>query len=427
MQTKYGKLFSEQELSEIRKKFYYVDEDVEGNKRLFFDNAGGSLRLKNAEEAFQRIDSMPDASEHSNKLALMLAEVEEQGRKDMRVIFNAKKGAIYTGYTASQLMMDVVRILSEHAKGTNCVTTILEHPSSFDAITMYAAKYGRELRVAEANKQTGGIDVETIISLIDKNTAILDCMVASNISGHIMDIETIVKKARAINPDIFIICDAVQHAPHGTLNPEEFGVDAMNFAPYKFFGIRGFGLMYVSDRVATLEHHKLSGKPANDWELGSPCTANFAAVSEIVNYVCSLAKIDDKQATNKRKLFENGMERIAEHERALLEILLEGTEKTSGLRHIAGIKVLMDDEDLNKRDLIIGIEFTSMTCTKAVEELEKRQVVAFERAATSMYSKRMVECFDSEGVVRLSPLHVNTPEEIEQFLNIAKEVAGLKF
>jgi aminotransferase class V len=109
-----------------------------GTARLFFDNAGGSLRLTAAEKAFYDADLMPDASEHSNRLALELAELENRARADIRMIFNCRDGEVATGYTASQLMMYIVRLLSEHAEGTNCVTTILEHPSSFDAMTMYA-------------------------------------------------------------------------------------------------------------------------------------------------------------------------------------------------------------------------------------------------------------------------------------------------
>ena len=45
-------MFTAAELEEIREKFYYVDKDCYGRKRLFFDNAGGSLRLKKAEMAF---------------------------------------------------------------------------------------------------------------------------------------------------------------------------------------------------------------------------------------------------------------------------------------------------------------------------------------------------------------------------------------
>ena len=425
MQTKFGNLFDATELNELRKKFKYVDAQANGKKRVFFDNAGGSLRLIDAEERFHAIDLHPDASEHLNTLALELLDIENKGREDIRTLFNAKHGAIATGYTASQLMMEAVRIVSENVKGTNVVTTCLEHPSSFDAMSMYAEKYGRELRVAKANPITGGIDTEEVISLIDKDTAIVSVMAASNISGHIMDIAAIAKQAKAINPDIIVISDAVQHAPHGTIDPENDGIDVMNFAPYKFFGIRGFALMYISDRVKDWPHHRLLGSPSDNWEIGSPGTANFAAMSAIVEYVCGLGTKAAAQAFDRRQLFEAGMKRIADHERALLELMLEGTETAPGLRHIPGINVKMDDPDLNKRDLIIGIEFANMDAVKAREELEKRGVVAFERMGNSIYSARMLEQFNSPGVVRMSPLHVNTPEEITFFLNVCAEVAAL--
>lgn len=425
MKTTFGTLFTAKELQDLRSKFYYVDADIYGRKRIFCDNAGGSLRLIEAEKQFQATDAIPDASEHTNELALELLAKEDKGRTDMRVLFNAKRGAIATGYTASQLMMYAARILSDHAVGTNVVTSVLEHPSSFDAMEMYAKKHNRELRVAQANPQTGGIDTAEVLSHVDKNTAILSIMAASNISGHVMDIKTIAHEARKINPDIFIISDAVQHAPHGALDPEDWGVDVMNMAPYKFFGVRGFGLMYVSDRVKDFDHHKLLGKPSDEWEIGSPGTAHFIAISAIMDYVCQVGAANTSASASRRELFEQGMHRIAEHERALLEIMLEGTPSTPGLRHIEGITVKMDDPDLNDRDLIIGIEFNNMPADAARVELEKRGIIAYERLASSMYSKRMLEQFDSQGVVRISPLHVNTPEEMETLLQAAQAVAKL--
>lgn len=418
------RLFTTGELEELREEFLYVDEDIRGTRRLFFDNAGGSLRLKKAEEEFHRISGMPDASEHSNTLAVYLAELEDQARRDIKeVIFNAKQGAVYPGYTASQLMMDIIKVISEHAEGTNYVTTVLEHPSSFDAMTYYACKNGCELRVAQANPETGGVDAEEILSKIDKDTAVLSCMAASNISGYIFDIETIFRRAREINPDVYIVCDAVQHAPHGALDPEQYGVDAMNLAPYKFFGVRGFALAYLSDRVASFDHYRLLGKPADDWEIGSPATAQFVAVHQVVEYVIGIGRKKKPEEQDRRRLFEAGMERIADHERALLYLMLEGTEKEKGLRYISGLKVQMDGKDLEKRDLILSVEFDRLDCRAAVREYEKRGIVTFERAGDSIYSARMLEPFESQGVVRLSPLHINTVEEVEEFLKVTKEIA----
>ena len=433
MDTYRSRMFTEEELNKIRGQFYYVDEDHYGRKRLFFDNAGGSLRLKKAEEVFHLIDSMPDASEHSNSIARELAALEDRGREDIKkVIFGAKSGTIYPSYTASQIAMEMVRVITENARGTNIVTTMLEHPSVFDAARLYSRIHGMELRVAGVNKETGGVDADTILSLIDQNTALLCCMAASNISGYIYETEKICRRAREINPDIYIYIDAVQHAPHGVLAPEEWGADVTSFAPYKFFGVRGFGLAYLSDRVSRFVHHRLLGKPEDDWEIGSPATAQFAVITEIINYVaglggavCPEGGTACPEEQSRRKFFEIGMRRIADHERGLLDMMLEGEDGIPGLRHIPGVTVQMDGKDLTTRDLILGIEFENLSCEQAVVEYEKRGVITFERALSSMYSKRMVEAFDSKGMVRLSPLHVNTPQEIRQFLVLTQEIAGL--
>lgn len=39
-------VFDEALQKEIKSKFCYMDEDMFGHKRLFFENSGGSLRLK---------------------------------------------------------------------------------------------------------------------------------------------------------------------------------------------------------------------------------------------------------------------------------------------------------------------------------------------------------------------------------------------
>ena len=93
MDTYRSRMFTEEELNKIRGQFYYVDEDHYGRKRLFFDNAGGSLRLKKAEEVFHLIDSMPDASEHSNSIARELAALEDRGAKISKKSFSARRAA----------------------------------------------------------------------------------------------------------------------------------------------------------------------------------------------------------------------------------------------------------------------------------------------------------------------------------------------
>lgn len=415
-------LFSNKLLQEIREKFAYIDIDpITQNKRLFFDNAGGSFRLKSANEKFAQLDLIPNCPMRDHKVSKYLSEIEQKGINDARVIFNAKNGSIGTYFTASQAIFGITGVIAENVDGTNIVTTALEHPSAFDAAKFYANKLGKEFRVAQTNPVTGGVDVEEITKLIDDNTCLLSVIYASNISGAILDIETIVREARKIKPDLYIVVDAVQHAPHGIIDIEKTPVDAMNFAPYKFFGVRGSGIAYLSDRAAKLPHHRLFGTDDGNLQLGSSAPGHFASVSEIVDYVCWIgSKFSNEQ--HRRKLFSEGMMRIALHERSLLEIMLNGTDKAIGLRNIPGVTVHLDYEDLSKRDLIVAISIGHLDFQEVVSQYEAENVIVYDRVASSIYSKRMLESFGMKGAIRISPLHCNRVDEIEAFLEITRKI-----
>ena len=226
-------------------------------------------------------------------------------------------------------MFDMVGAVAENIPGTNIVTTVLEHPSAHDAAYYYAQKTGKEFRPVKTNPVTGGVDVDEIIKNRCNVFFFISVMYASNISGAILDAEAIVKASRAKKPDLYIIVDAVQHAPHGVINLK-LDIDGINFAPYKFFGNRGSGIAYVSDRLSKLRHHTLLAKPEGTWELGSPAPSQFIAITEIVNYVCWLgAKFIE--SNNRRELFVEGMNRIKMHERALMYRMLNGSEVIEGL------------------------------------------------------------------------------------------------
>lgn len=424
MNTEHGILFDDDYQKTLKEQFYAVDEDPEYGPRLFFENSGGSLRLKKAVAAKCAAEQFPDCPERTHKRGLYLQDYVKEGTKDiLEIVFGAKSGALVSELSASQAMFQVMDIIMENVKwGTNAVTSSLEHPSAHDAVEYCCTKTGRELRVVPANQKTGGIDPDEVMKYVDKNTCVLSIMAASNISGNIMDVKEIFRRAKAINPDIYLITDAVQHAPHAVMDAEDLGADMMNFAPYKFFGVRGCGYAYVSDRVASMPHHKLTGKDANVWALGTPTPGNFAAMQEVIQYVCTIGAhfID---STDKRTLFVEGMERIHMQERALLYRLLEGTNEVPGLRHIDKVEVYVDMEDLSWKDLIVAMGIKGIEYSDCVKEYLKRGVTVYERVKSSIYSKRIVEALGIEGAIRVSPLHCHGTDDIDKFLRITKEIA----
>lgn len=416
-----GEAFPADLSRQIKDRFLHVDHDFMGRKRLFFENAGGSLRLKAAVEAVAKVDSIPDSAERIHEVAAWLKQVQVRGTDDVRLLLNAKGGTVHASLTASGAMFDMVRAVAENVPGDNIVTTVLEHPSSYDAAAQYAQKLGKELRVARSNRVTGGIDVDEIVRLVDERTCMLVVIYASNISGAKLDLEQVVRRAREAKPGLYIVVDAVQHAPHGLIDLQKTPVDGINIAPYKFFGCRGSGFSWLSDRAAMLPHHRLAAKSPDFWDLGSAAPWQFAVMSEIVDYVCWIGgRFSDAQ--DRRALFARGMERIGLHERALLARLLDGSSAAPGLRNIPGVQVLLDHDDLPKRDLILAIAIDGLEHTQAVREYEKRGVIVYERVASSIYSGRMLNSLGLEGAVRVSPLHCHTFEDVDRFLAVTREI-----
>ena len=205
---------------------------------------------------------------------------------------------------------------------------------------------------------------------------------------------------------------------------EDWDVDVCNFAPYKFFGVRGCGFAYVSHRVANMFHAKLLFKAPDVWALGTPAPGNFAAMMAVIDYVCSIGRrfTPDKQGA--RELFVEGMNRIHMQERALLHRMLEGTKELPGLRHIPGVHVYTDIEDLTKKDLIVAMSIDGIGLVELAEEYMNHGVTVFERLSSSQYSERIVNTLGiKDGAIRVSPLHCHGKKDIDEYLRITRSIA----
>ncbi len=420
---KNGQLMPAELTAQIRDKYYHVDIDpFTDKKRLFFDNSGGSFRLKAASDAFKKVDDLPNCGGHGGVASDYLDSLRTQACKDISTMFNAEGGCIATSMTASIVVFDVSEAIIANVPGTNVVTTALEHPSAFDGCAIPAKKYGKELRVAKTNPETGSIAPEDVVKLIDKDTCLLSVIMTSNITGAILDIETIAREARKIKPDLYIVCDSVQHTPHGLTDMKAWGLDCVNFAPYKFGGVRGLGVGWLSERVMNLPHRKLVEEKQSNWEMGGCAPGMYAMLSAIFDYVCWIGK-QFQDTEDRRELYVEGMTRIMLHERALLYRLLHGSDEVKGLLEIEGVKVAVDMDDLTQRDLIVPIVFDKLSCEDASRAYEKNGVVVHERTDASLYSARQVNSINQHGIVRISPLHCHTYADIDEFLKITAEIA----
>jgi len=408
-------LFTTNLLEKIREKFLYVDWDPYTGQRIYFEASGGSLRLKSVLDTMARETALPDelfrynpASDHA--VAIMLKGIE-----DVKLFVGAKDGYIISTNSATHAMARVINAITAHVPGKNIVTTQLEHPAVLSATKYFAELRGLEWRVAPIDKESSSVPPEAILNLIDKDTSLLAFQHASNQTGAVNDVKYIVQEARRIKPDLHVLVDAVQYAPHAHIDVEDLGVDAYAFGPYKAYCVKGIGFAYISERVAKLPHLKLIGKPETDWVLGSPAPQPFACWSAVIDYLCWLGS-HFTSSTNRREQLIAAKKAITKHMQALLHLILNGDEDVPGLEELNHVQVCGMKGGLNRRLCILLFQLNGMSATEAMNRYNQEYHIRLAARVRDSYSKYPLEGLGWEDAVRLSAAHYNTPEEVKAFL-----------
>lgn len=416
-----GQFFPDNLLREVREKIAMVDYDSAG-KRIYFENAGGAPTLKACCEIADTANQVPDFPNRPTPGARPTQKMIDDGIAEAKLIFGAKSGSILCDLTVSKAIFTMTGVIMANAPGTNVVTTDLEHPSTYDSQKFFSSFTNKEVRVAHIDHETGAVDVDDLLGLIDQDTCLLSLIMASNITGTINDVETIIREARKIKPDLYILLDCTQHIPHGIVDVEALQVDAAGFAPYKILGKRGLGIGWVSDRVAIMPHpHFLEGK-ADDWDLGGYEPAGMAGLKIVNDYICWIGS-HYSYSTDRRELLIAGFRAIELHERALMYRMLNGTDDVRGVNQIPGTKIHFVS-DLTKRDAILPMEIEGIEPVDAVKKYVENGIYLYHRSMSNKMSRRVLTGAGIPSVIRVSPMHFNTPEEIDEFLRVTEKIAA---
>lgn len=408
----------------LRNQFYFLDSDLNGNKRIFFENAGGALRLKSAVEKYVEVSKIPDSPVRDYDIAQMINQDITDGKKDISMLLNAEGGEIAISLTASKIMFEMITVAAINLPKGNIVTTSIEHPSSYDACEFSSQQYGHELRVAKADQGTGSVFLEELLSHIDEETRIVSLILTSNITGGMHDLKKYTQAIHERNSEAIIIVDAVQGAPHELIDLSKYHVDGINIAPYKMFGLRGVGFAWLSNRLACMPHHRLLATAETNWDLGSATPAHYASFSKIVDYICEIGMYYIGE-TDRRTLIEEGMNRIKLQEQAILNRLLNGSETIQGTKQLNNVMIHFEKENGIDQDLILAMTFSNISNNKAVEVYKENSIQVFAREASSHYSKRILESVGLDSLVRVSPIHVHNSEDVDEFLRVTKIINNM--
>jgi len=416
-------MFAGSLLKEIREKFHYVDWDPYTGERVYLEASGGSLRLKSVTETLAKEVSLPDELYRFNPASDYAVRAMDRGIEDVKLFLGAQSGQIMSANSATQTIFRAVNAVASHIPGTNIVTSQLEHPAVLSPTKYFADLTGKQCRVANLVSETGSIPIETILEKIDKDTCLLCLQQASNQTGTVNDVKTIIREARRIKPDLYVVVDAVQYAPHGPIDVEDIGSDAYAFGPYKAYGVKGIGFAHISDRLADLPHENLLLKADSNWVLGSPAHALFATWTSVVDYLCWLGS-HFTDSTDRRELVIASKQAIHRHMMALLDRALNGSDKVEGLLNMDHVTVCGMEKEIVSRMCIFLFRIAGMDSPKASQRYNQDHHVRVSARVKDSYSTYPLEGLGWPDAVRLSAAHYNTPDEIDRFLRATTAIIG---
>lgn len=415
-------IFSPELLREIRNRFLYVDWDPFSGKRVYLEASGGSLRLKSVMETIAKESALPDELFRYNPASDYVNAAVDKGIEDVKLFLGAKSGHIMPAHSATHAIFRALNAITSYIPGSNIVTTELEHPAVRSSTQYFAEITGKEWHVAKLSGETSSVPSESILELVDKDTCVLAFQHGSNQTGSINDVKTIITEARKIKPDLYVLVDAVQYAPHGPIDVEEYGADAYAFGPYKSYCVKGIGFAHMSDRLANLPHWRLLEKPITNWVLGSPAHMMYACWSATMDYICWLGS-HFTESTDRRAQVVAAKDAIHAHMKALLHRAMFGAEEIEGLFSLGHVDVGGMPEDFRNRLCIFLFQLAGMDASTAIGRYNQEHGVRLAARIMDAYSAVPLKALGWESGVRLSAAHYNTSEEIDIFLKATKAMA----
>jgi cysteine desulfurase family protein (TIGR01976 family) len=192
--------------------------------------------------------------------------------------------------------------------GDEIVCTRLDHDANVRPWLLAAERAGAVVRFAEPDRATLALSADDVRAMLTDRTRWVAVTAASNAVGSVPDLPGIVAAAHAAGARVYV--DAVHAAPHGPLDVEALGCDALACSAYKWYGPHIGILCARPDLLAQLTPDKVRPSPdapPDRWEQG---TLPFEALAGVRAAAAYLLELD--------------WDAVRAHEAALLEAVLEG-------------------------------------------------------------------------------------------------------
>ncbi|RCL76314.1 MAG: aminotransferase class V-fold PLP-dependent enzyme [Alphaproteobacteria bacterium] len=391
-------------------------------ERIFFENAGGSLRLKSVVETSALYASYPDNQGRENEASKALVRSIENGKSKMRLFFNADRGDVIVGESGTELLFRLIRTAAlELPRGGTMLSSTLEHPASMSAMKKWAKNTLRSHIIVEHDDELGTVDEKAYLKKLTRDVRVVSIVHTSPVTGMTVDLEKITKEVRNVTPDCIIIVDGIQHSSHGAIDVQKYNIDGYVVSPYKMFSRHGYGVAWASDRLCALGKEQLVGGPFQNWELGTRDAGSYATFSDVVDYLDWLGS-NFTNSESARERLEASSVAIKAHEQELVNLALHGSENLIGLIKIEQIEIIGDLASTS-REGVVSFYFKNKPSTLIVEKLRQRKIRVHIRK-DDHYCGNILRPLNQKDCIRFSICHYNSKAEVIEFLKAINEISA---
>lgn len=280
-----------------------------------------------------------------------------------------------------------------HAKrhvGKHIISTPLEHSSVSGALTALQER-GYEIDLVDI-KRDGTVDLEHLRELLQKDTVLVAVCAVDSELGTIQPIREIAEIVSGY-PDCAFHVDATQAA--GKLPVSFDSIDTMSFAPHKFYGLNGSGIL-LKRKGIVLEPMIHGGASTTIYRSGTPALA-LAGAAETALQIALTGYAENIG------IVRNWNSMLRERLSAYVAVTINSPQNS--VPHIlnlsvSGVRGTVFQKALDAQGICVSVK---SACS--VENTPSRAVFAVSRNRKTAMSSW-----------RISLSHMTTREEIETFL-----------
>lgn len=407
-------------MAAIRDRFEHVETCPFEGPRVFFENAGGALRLKSVIATSATYAGYPDNQGRDNDASRALMAAIAKGKADMALFLGAPGGRVFVGESGTEVLFRLIRTAAlGAAPGGVMIGSTLEHPASVSAMTRWADVTGRTLIRVPHDDATGTVTEAAYRAHLRPDIRVATIVHTSPLTGFATDVRAIAAAIREVAPEALIVVDGIQHASHGAVDVAACGADGYAVSPYKMFSRHGYGVGWASDRLTAQIKEQIVGGPEDAWELGTRDTGAYATFSDVIAYFDWLGG-EMSGETDPRARLEAAAAAIHDHEARLIGAVLHGMGNRRGLAEMPGLH-LVGGDGVEGREGVVSLWSDTVASADLVEALRQRGIRVHIRKADH-YSGNILRPLGRPDCVRVSFCHYNTLAEIGQFLDAMEEI-----